>query len=190
MKALRYAALLIPVTLAGCLLSTGQFNIDVDLDDAFVSGASVEREYVDLNGNTDYTDHKDDLVGLADIAVVGTAQNSTGSELEVEAWITPDQTNHVTAAAVRADAIKLWGPFSIGANETKKITWDDSAALFNGNGKYVLLQELKGDGTFTVYFMNAGASIVSAKTVGDPKVDGSEISLTGMTLIMTIEGED
>lgn len=190
MKALRYAALLIPVTLAGCLLTTGQFNIDVDLDDAFVSGTSVEREYVDLNTNQDYTDHKDDVVGIADIAIIGTAQNFTGSDLGVEAWITADNTSYTTAAQVRAGAVKLWGPVALDSGESRKITWDESAGLFNGVGKYLLITQLKGDGTFTVYFLNAGTSIESAKTAGDPQVDGSEIELTGMTLIMTIEGED
>ena len=190
MKALRFSALLLPVALAGCLLTTGQFNIDVDLEDAFVSGSGVDREYVDLNTNEDYVDHKDDLAGIADIAVVGTAQNFTGSDLDVEAWITGDETFYTTASQVRSNAVKLWGPFALAAGETKKITWDDSAALFNADGKSVVLNQLTGDGTFTVYFLNANTSVLAAKAESDAILGGSDIQLTELTLIMTIEGED
>jgi len=189
MKALRFTALLLPLTLAGCLLTTGQFNIDVDLDDAFFSGSGVDRELVDLNTNEDYVDHKDDLVGIADIAVVGDAENNTGSEIEVEAWITGADTDYSSAAEVRDEATKLWGPFTLAAGEEKKITLDDSAALFDPAGKYVLLEELKGDGIFTVYFLNANAGVKAAK-VGGNEALGSDVSLTNMKLILTIEGED
>lgn len=190
MKALRLTALLIPVTLAGCLLTTGQFNIDVDLDDAFVTGTAVDRELVDMNTVDEYNDHKDDLVGLSDVAVVGTAQNFTGSPIEVEAWITREDTNYLTAATVRENAFKLWGPFALAGGETKRITWDDSAALFNATGRYVLQEELKGDGIFTVYFLNANAGLLTAKVGADAIQGGSDIELRNMSLILTIEGED
>ena len=85
--------------------------------------------------------------------------------------------------------MKLWGPFPLAAGEEKRITWDDSAALFDPAGKSVVLNELKGDGVFTVYFLNANATILAAKVGGD-KALGSDLSLTNMSLILTIEGED
>jgi len=185
MKALRFAALLLPVALAGCLFSTGQFNIDVDLADMNVSGGQAHREYVDLNDNSDYVDHKDDLAGLADLAVIGTATNNTGSPLEFEVWITPNNTAHGTAAAVRTSGTRLWGPFDLAGGESHRVTWDESAALFTAVGKNIVINEMMGDGEFTLYVIRN--TLPSAAL---PQLAGSDLSFTTVQLILTIEGED
>lgn len=192
MKALRFAALLLPVALAGCILSTGQFNIDVDLDDpiSIDSDQSYYAEVVDMNTNEDYVSHKDDLVGIADIALLGTAVNTGPADIDVEVWISPDASKYSDADDVRENAYKLWGPFAVGADSERRATWDESAALFNSTGKYVLLTELKGDGVFTMYALRT-TEYLDAKTVPVAKTDGfAELSLNEGKLVITIEGKD
>ena len=186
MKALRFAALLLPVAIAGCIVSTGQFNIDYELGDLFVNGFSVDREPVDLNSNSDYTDHKSDLDGLTDMGLTGTATNNSGGPIDVEIWITPGTTTHTTPAQVRASAQRLWGPFDLATGETKRITWDESAKLFRAEGKNVLFNELKGDGAFTLYAISGTVpSAASAQLLGE-----SDLTITDARLIMVVEAKN
>ncbi len=186
MKALRFAALLLPVAIAGCIITTGQFNIDYELGDLLVNGFSVDREPVDLNDNSDYTEHKADLDGLTDMGLTGTATNNSGGPIEVEVWITPGATTHTTPAQVRASAQRLWGPFDLATGETKRITWDESAKLFRAEGKNVLFNELKGDGAFTLYAISGSAPAAgTAQLLG-----GSDVSITDARLIMVVEAEN
>ncbi len=192
MKALRFAALLLPVTIAGCILTTGQFNIDVDLDDPITidNDDAYYAEVVDMNQNQDYVDHKDNLAGLADVALLGTVVNSGPAPIDVEVWISPDASKYSDADDVREGAYKLWGPFRVAANSDERITWDGSAALFNPTGRYVLQEELKGDGVFTIYALRSTDLILLSKAAPAAPAGFSGISLNDGKLVMTIEGEE
>jgi hypothetical protein len=154
MKAIKWIvpALAFSLAAAGCILVSGQFLIDFDLDDFDVTTDSqVTREDVNLNDNSDYTDHKEDLKSIADIAVLGKLTNNGSANIGVEVWMTPTATTYTTATEVSNNATKLWGPFVVLANGTKTVDWDESAKLFTSTGKAMLLNEIKGDGEFTIY---------------------------------------
>jgi hypothetical protein len=72
--------------------------------------------------------------------------------------MTQAKTEFSSRAALNASgqAIRLWGDYSLGANERKKIGWDESAALFDDKGYEVLINEIKGDGSFTLYILGTG----------------------------------
>jgi hypothetical protein len=76
----------------------------------------------------------------------------------VEVWITADNTNLGSVAAVQAGATKLWGPGTIGATgDVRVVDWNASATLFTQAGKKMLIDEALGDGEFTLYtFGTAG----------------------------------
>jgi hypothetical protein len=142
----------------GCILTSGQITTSFDLGDINVTGANnVEHSNVNLATNKDYNDHKDKLKGLANLAVLGTITNnsSPANAINVEVWITTSQTSYTSASDVMTNGTKLWGPFALAANETKTIDWDTSAGLFTTAGKAVLINEIKGDGAFTVYAIGA-----------------------------------
>ena len=177
MRTLKALALVLPLTLCGCLLTTGQFAIDYDLGTINVTDSdNLVAEQVDLNTVEDYTDHKDDLVNVSDLALLGEVTNNQATPLEVEAWISTSTTNYTSEAQVRANAIRLWGPIAVPANGTVQIDWDDSAALFAPYGKPLLLTELKEDGIFTVYLMGTGGDY--------------DFTVENTTLVVTVEGED
>lgn len=157
----------------GCLITSGQIFATFDLPNPFTVDATsdFERVLVDLNTIDEYEEHKDKFKGLSDLAIVGTFTNTAGTGGAVEVWITAGNTNLADPAAIRAGATKLWGPGSIGAAPaTRVVGWDESAKLFNAAGKKMLIDEAKGDGTFTLYALGTGAATI--------RVDNGALILT------------
>ncbi len=152
----------------GCLLTSGQVLISFDLTNPITvpTVTTAIRVPVDLNSIGDYSDHKGDLSDLADLALVGDVTNGN-TATSIEFWITPGATNLADATAVRADptAIQLWGPLSLGVNETRRIDWDASAALFTG--RQALLDEIKGDGAFTLYALASSTALAANFTINN-----------------------
>ena len=151
-------ALAVVLAVSGCFLVSGQFLIDFELDDFDVTTSTVTREDVDLTTEEDYNDHKEDLKGLADVAVLGTINNTGDTAIGVEVWMTPTSTNYTTVNEVTTNGTKLWGPFNLAANSSKTVGWDESAALFDPTGKDVLIADIKKDGQFTVYALSAAGT--------------------------------
>jgi hypothetical protein len=161
MKNLRWIvpALAIALAAPGCVLVSGQFLIDFELDDfTATTETAVTREDVDLTTEEDYNDHKEELEGLSDVAVLGTLVNTGNAPINVEVWMTAAPSAYTTSTEVTANATKLWGPFQVAANSSKTVDWDTSASLFTKVGKELLIQEIKGDGQFTVYAIAAEAT--------------------------------
>ena len=160
MKNLRWIlpALLLAFATPGCVLVSGQFLIDFNLTNfAASTNAAVTREDVDLTTESDYNDHKSDLKGLSDVAVLGKITNNGATDIGVEVWMTPGPTTYLTPTQVTTNGTRLWGPFNLAAGASKQVGWDESAKLFSSAGKALLLNEIKGDGQFTIYAIaNAG----------------------------------
>ena len=72
--------------------------------------------------------------------------------------MTAGSTAYTNATDVKANATKLWGPFQVAAGASKTVDWDESASLFSSTGKALLINEIKGDGQFTVYAIAAEAT--------------------------------
>lgn len=145
-------AFVLMLAAAGCILVSGQFLIDFDLPNFQAqTNSNIVREDVDLTTEEDYNDHKEDLKAIADIAVLGKVTNNLGSTVGVEVWMTAAPSNLSTSTEISNQATKLWGPFIVLPNATKTVDWNESANLFTPAGKALLLNEVKGDGQFTLY---------------------------------------
>jgi hypothetical protein len=145
---------------AGCLLLSGQFLVSYELPTPLtVAPTAVVAVGVDLNTVAAYRDHRDDLKDLSDLAILGTLTNTGATVVDVDVWMTPLPTAYTDAAAVALDetAVKVWGPLRVSPGETKKIGWDASAALFR-KGRAALLEQVKGDGVFTLYALGGTGS--------------------------------
>ena len=152
------ATLLVLPFATSCILTSGQFLVTVDLGDLTVlSPIQIARTDIDLNDIGAYNDHKDDLEDLADLALLGTITNDGTTTVNIEFWMTPTASSHVTEAAVRADptALPIWGALTLAPSESKRVSWDESAGLFGGRA--ALLSQVKGDGEFTLYILGSGA---------------------------------
>jgi hypothetical protein len=153
--------LLAAVTASGCWLTSGQFVVSTELPDPLtvLGSTNLVSAQIDLNDQSTYRDHKSDLKDLSDCAVLGVFTNNPGSPaITVEVWLTPALTNYTTEALLNADAtrVRVWGPFSLAVGQSKKIGWDESAALFSKTGKAALIKEVLGDGIFTLYAKGTG----------------------------------
>jgi len=155
---------------AGCILTSGQIQINFDLPNFTGSTTTgIAGTTIDLNTEKEYKDNKDKLKDLTDLAVLGKFTNNSATPVNVEVWMTPAPTSYITAAGLAGDAtkIKVWGPFSVAGSATKTIDWNASAQLFTVAGKAALLNEAKGDGNFTLY------AVGSAGTYDFSVVDGA-----------------
>jgi len=152
-------ALALAFAAVGCILTTGQFFVNFDLDNITVSTDSqVASEYVDLNTISAYSDHKDQLEGVSDLAVLGTIFNTGATGIDVQVWMTPDSTGYSTPSQVTTNATLLWGPFAVSAGDSATIGWVESTKLFSSTGKSMLIDQVKGDGEFTVYVISPGTN--------------------------------
>lgn len=147
-------ALVAALPLAGCIVTSGQFLISVDLLDGSpvaVTNPGVVPLPVDLTTDETYNDYKENLEAIADVALLGEVTNAGASAASIEFYMTRDATTYLTASQVLADptVVKVWGVLTAAPGETKRINWDDSAGLFAG--RQALLEEVQGDGQFTLY---------------------------------------
>jgi hypothetical protein len=148
------AVVALAFAVSGCVITSAQVFAHYDLPDPFFinSPDGFERVDVDLNDVSEYADNKDKLKHLSDAAFGGKFTNESGPAGTVEVWMTKGPTAYATVGDVKANAIKLWGPASIGpAGSVVTMKWDDSAKLFTTPGKQALIDEVKGDGQFTLY---------------------------------------
>src|SRR5438128_1040831 len=139
---------------SGCILVSAQILTHFALPNPFTIDSSIidhsERIPVDLNVDPgkDYTDNKDKLKNISDVAILGKFTNVNGPAGGVLVYITPDFVGPPGGApSIPSNAVLLWGPGTIGpTGSVRTIGWDESVALFNKAGKDLLLSEVKGDG--------------------------------------------
>ena len=165
LRALFAGLAVVAMAAAGCIITSAQIFTHFDLPNPFIIDNTTnpfERIVVDLNTVSEYADNKDKLKGLTDVAFGGKFTNLAGPAGGVEVWMTRDVTNYATPGQITSSAIKLWGAETIGASGTaegtRTLTWDESSALFNTPGRDALVEETKGDGTFTIYTLGTAGS--------------------------------
>jgi len=159
---------------AGCFLISGQFVVNYALPSPLnaASGATLTGVDVDLNTVGEYRDHKDKLKRIEDLALVGDFRNNTGAAATIEVWIVPSAALNLSLAQVQAQGVKLWGELSAGPNSSVKVDWDRSSQLFVG--RQALIDEIKGDGHFSLYVVANGAFDLTV-------TDGAVIVVVGAT---------
>jgi hypothetical protein len=167
MKILRTIPVLLALAASGCILTSGQFMVSYDLGTVNITSPSaVVGVQVDLNEEDDYNEHKEDIKALADEALLGYVKNNKAEPLKVQIWLTPTLTTYTTDADVRANGVLAWGPLDLGPQEQLRVSWDRSAELLTAEGKQLLEQEVKGDGSFTVYVVGAAGDYSLTVTSG------------------------
>jgi len=116
----------------GCLITQAQVFASFVLPSPFTinsTGSPYQRVLVDLNSVSDYKDHKDNLKGLSDVAVVGKFTNLAGPAGNVEVWITPDNTSYSSISEVKAHGTLMWSSGIGPTGSVTDMTWDESAKI-------------------------------------------------------------
>lgn len=147
---------------AGCMLLSGQFVITYEFADhgfdpvTVTSPTDLLGVQVNLNEVSEYRDHRENLVAVDDMALLGKLTNLTGTATSVEVWMVKTPGALLTTdAAVRGAGERIWGPVALGANASVQIDWNTSAKLFTG--RQALVDEIKGDGRFDLYALGSGS---------------------------------
>ena len=133
---------------AGCLIS-GQITFVEDINIRATTDSSVSREYVDLNMNADYEEHKNDIASVDAIAIVAIIENNLLASTSGEIWFTPDSTSYDNAADIRANAIRIMATPTIAGSSTLTITWNDAFSFMEN--EQAVIDEVLGDGKMTFY---------------------------------------
>jgi len=174
---------LVAVLASGCIITSAQILAHFDLPNPVHIDASDDNERVPVDlaedVGSDYSDNKDKLEDVTDLAVLGTFTNTGNQAGQVTVYITAGNTNYTTASEITTNGTLLWGPAAIGPagspDETVTIDWDASAALFSSAGKQILIDEAKGDGQFTIY------------TVGTANAPGYDIQITDGKVVLVLD---
>jgi hypothetical protein len=183
----RYATFAIPLALAltllvsaGCLQVVKLVSLSLGNLSA-VNGAASAGRFVDVDAeNSTYHDNKSKFKDVSDVAVLGTFTNNTANPVNADVWIVESQTGLpllANLAAVQgAGGVLMWS-MSLGANETKTLSWDNSAALFTSDGKTALESELEGDAKFGLYiFGNTGTYNITVTGASVEVMIGADFS--------------
>ncbi len=142
---------------AGCFLISGQFSVVFEFDTPIQvnTATTVTGQLVDLSTVDEYNDNRDKIDTVSDLALLGQFTNN-GPATTVEVWMVASPGAMLTTdSAIRAAGQRIWGPFTLGAGETRSIGWDQSAQLFVGRA--ALVSEIKGDGEFALYAIGSSA---------------------------------
>jgi len=141
---------------AGCFLVSGQFVVNYTLPTPFTAAGAITLTgvSVDLNTVGEYSKHKGDLQRVDDVVLIGDFKNNTGSTASVETWLVPSGSTSLLATQLATNGVKLWGPLSIAAGATEHVDWNRSSTLFVG--RQALIDEIKGDGKFSLYIVANG----------------------------------
>ncbi len=170
------AVALAAIASAGCFLVSGQFVVNFPLPTPFnVQGtttlASVD---VDLNTIGDYSDHKNDLKRIDDLALIGDFKNNAILSSTMYCWIVPSGAANLTPSQLQTQGTVLWGPLTLAGGETKKVDWNASAQLFKG--RQVLIDEIKGDGHFALYLTDSAGIPVPQPAKPTQKPTGAAVT--------------
>ena len=116
---------------------------------------------VDLNTIGDYSNHRDDLKRVEDLALTGDFQNNGSGTASLDTWIVPTGTANsgasLNASQLATQGTKLWGPLTVAAGATEHVDWNRSSGLFKG--RQALIDEIKGDGQFRLYLVASGTNV-------------------------------
>ena len=146
----------------GCMLTSGQFVATYELPDPLdVTSAALAGVDVDLNTVSEYNDHKSELKRVEDLALVGEFTNNNSTAAQIEVWIVPSAALTLTPQQLQSNGTRLWGALTVAGNTTEKVDWDRSSELFVG--RQALIDEVKGDGHFSLYVVANGAFNVTVK---------------------------
>ncbi len=120
-----------------------------------VNGAASAGKYVNLPAeNGTYRDHRSDFKTIEDVAVLGTFKNNLATPVSADVYLLAAPASAALlpnlAAVTGAGGVRVWS-VALAANETKTLSWDNSAGLFTSGGKSALEDELGDDGVFALY---------------------------------------
>jgi len=160
MRAVAVLIFLAALVTAGCgVFDSEQVTLSYTVQpDSFVVATTqpLPSLQVDLSTLPEYAARKSEIRGLADLAILGHVRNNGLTFIKPEYWFTPGPTAYTNATQVRLNGKMLWaGPELAAAPASFDLDWNKSAGLVDRDSFQSLLEEIQGDGAFTLYVIGA-----------------------------------
>jgi len=151
-------AALIALTIAGCLI-TGTFVVTValvpnehnpnylDISNLTYTGGELEA---DLNGDSDFEDNKDKIRNIDAVGFYAEVTNLRSEPVSFYLFIEDDTSANWSDAATVIDSATavIFTGFSLAANETRTVTWDESLAYVSIDQR---VKDIVETGSFSLY---------------------------------------
>ncbi|UCG52569.1 MAG: hypothetical protein JSW58_03190 [Candidatus Latescibacterota bacterium] len=149
MKSFLYVSLvaLLAASLGGCIVN-GQIILTESFGGGVTTDDILNKEVVDLNSNSDYAEHKDDIKSVDAISVVASIKNNLPTDAKAHVYIS-DDPSFTTVEEVKAGAELVFVSPTIPGDGSLLVDWADGF-MYMVDEKPVIDQVL-GDGIFTVY---------------------------------------
>jgi hypothetical protein len=152
-------ALLIPIIIVGCVLTSGTKVFSVELSGWSSIPSQMQWKYIDVaNESSDYQDNKDKLKSVDEVALVGYVVNTSPSEAYTKIYISDNLYTTPTQVETPGNSTLMFDSPAIAAGDSLYLNWSD--ALAHVQNLSVLRDQLLGDGQFYVYAIPTNGSSV------------------------------
>ena len=148
---------LLTLTIGCDQIATGTFVFSEEIDEEIqTSNTVIDMVAVDLTLNEDYMDHRDDIISVDEISIIGTFENMHSSNTASgEAWLA-FYGGHMTADEVRddPDAFLVFVSPDIAPGTTFEIEWSEAPVYMRNVDDFadVIIE----DGQFWIYGLGSG----------------------------------
>lgn len=157
---------------ASCI-TTGNVMVVEYLDDLHAeTGVTINSGDVDLSTNSDWNDHKADIVGIDDLGFACRITNNSGVAASGQLYVSANDKDYTTETAIRANAILVLDGIVVPAGETVDIEWQDSYDYLEN---FDLVKEVIFGEQFHYYFIAAETPF--------------NIDVTDLVLFLSINGK-
>jgi len=149
-KLLIASALLIPVFIAGCLLSGTIVLPPIELEGFGSISNSMQTKQVNLSDlSSDYDDNKDKLKSVDAVTIVGDVVNNGTLETGMDIYLSDEVLTDPDDVEDPAHATLIFVSPTIPAGDTLTLHWADGMDFMRNFN--VLFDQIKGDGEFYLY---------------------------------------
>ena len=156
---------LLSLVLGGCLIS-GTFIVVQVIE--FGSAAAFYKDAVDLTGNEEWEDHKDDIDRI-DVVGFELWMTNPGSSFTLDAYLDePNDTAYTTSGQVTANTTHVFGSFTVpgGISSSQRVVSYSNSFQYLKNVEAI--RTLVKSGAFDFYVLspgNPGGSLDSVRVV-------------------------
>lgn len=120
-------ALIAFLAMGASCITTGNVMVVEYLDDLHAqTGVTINSGDVNLAENSDWQDHKADITGIDDLGFACRITNNSGAAASGQLYVSPNDKDYTTEAAIRANGILVLDGITVPAGETRDITWQES----------------------------------------------------------------
>jgi hypothetical protein len=146
-KLLWAVTLLIPVVIAGCLVSGTEVFV-IDLEGFGSTPSNMQTFHVNLSDlSSDYEDNKDKLKSIDAVVLVGDVANLGAQSAGMKIYLSDD--NLSSPSEVEDEATLIFESPSIPVGDTLHLRWADGMSYMRNFSE--LFHQVKDDGEFYLY---------------------------------------